>query len=115
MEKYKPEELSEIGEYNNTKDSYYDKCLQLIEKIVKNAVTYIANNLKTETVIVENIEDESFEEKIDEQVKVLSEEQEVPAIKITVYEKYRQCNARCLIRSRLEAGAHRTHARGHGV
>ena len=24
MEKYKPEELSEIGEYNNTKDSYYD-------------------------------------------------------------------------------------------
>ena len=85
------------GTFSNSKKSmitYNDNTIKtnaytvsLTSEQVENLLVQILNNLKTETVIVENIEDESFEEKIDEQIKVLSEEQEVPAIKITVYEQ----------------------------
>lgn len=85
------------GTFSNSKKSmitYNDNTIKtnaytvsLTSEQVENLLVQILNNLKTETVIVENIKDESFEEKIDEQIKVLSEEQEVPAIKITVYEQ----------------------------
>lgn len=73
--------------YNNNTVKTNSYTVSLTSEQVENMITQILNNLKTETAIVKNIKDESFEEKIDEKIKLLSEEQEVPAIKITVYEK----------------------------
>lgn len=73
--------------YNNNTVKTNSYTVSLTSEQVENLITQILNNLKTETAIVKNIKDESFEEKIDEKIKLLSEEQEVPAIKITVYEK----------------------------
>ena len=41
MEKYKPEELSEIGEYNNTKDSYYDTSACGIDNKLKKIILHL--------------------------------------------------------------------------
>ena len=73
--------------YNNNTIKTNAYTVSLNSEQVENLLVQILNNLKTENVIVENVKDESFEERVDELVKLLSEEQEVPAIKITVYEQ----------------------------
>lgn len=73
--------------YNNSTVKTNSYTVSLTSEQVEKLIIQILNNLKTEKAIVKNIEDESFEEKIDEKIKLLSEEQEVPTIKITVYEQ----------------------------
>ena len=73
--------------YNNNTVKVKAYTVALSSEQVENLIIQILNSLKTETAITKNIENTSFEEKIDEEIRVISEEKEVPAIKITVYEQ----------------------------
>ena len=73
--------------YNNNTIKTNSYTVSLSNEQVEKLLIQILNNVKTENAIIKNIQDESFTEKIDEWIRVLSEEQEVPAIKITVYEQ----------------------------
>ena len=73
--------------YNNKTINAKAYTVSISSEQVEDLLIQILNSIKTESVITKNIKDESFEEKIDDKIKALSEEQEVPAIKITVYEQ----------------------------
>lgn len=73
--------------YNNNTVSTKAYTVALTSEQVENLIIQILNSLKTESIITNNLKDNSFEEKIDEQIKLLTDEKEVPAVKITVYEK----------------------------
>lgn len=66
---------------------------------VEKLLVEILNNIKTETVITNYIKDESFGEKIDSLVKSITEEQEVPVVKITVFQQKKKT-----IRTVIEIG-----------
>lgn len=69
---------------------------------VENLLIEILNNIKSESVLTRNIKDESYIEEIDEQITILSDEEEVPAIKITVYEQSKKT-----IRTVVEIGSYK--------
>lgn len=73
--------------YNNNKIKTNSYTVSLTNTQVEKLLVEILNNIKNESVIVKNIKNESFGEQIDELVKVLTDEKELPAIKITVFEK----------------------------
>lgn len=73
--------------YNNNKIKTNSYTVSLTSTQVEQLLVEILNNIKEESVIVKNIKNESFEEQIDELVKVLTDEKELPAIKITVFEE----------------------------
>lgn len=73
--------------YNNNTVATKAYTVSLTSEQVENLIIQILNSLKTETIITNNLKDNSFEEKIDEQIKTLTEEKEVPTVKITVYEQ----------------------------
>ena len=66
---------------------------------VEKLLVEILNNIKAETVITNYIKDESFGEKIDSLVKSITEEQEVPVVKITVFQQKKKT-----IRTVIEIG-----------
>lgn len=73
--------------YNNNKIKTNSYTVSLTNTQVEKLLVEILNNIKNESVIVKNIKNESFGEQIDELVKVLTDEKELPAIKITVFEQ----------------------------
>lgn len=73
--------------YDNNTIKTNSYMVSLNSEQVENLLIKILNNLKTESVIVNNIDDETFEEKIDSLIELLTEEEEVPEVKITVYEQ----------------------------
>ena len=73
--------------YNNNKIKTNSYTVSLTNTQVEKLLEEILNNIKNESVIVKNIKNESFGEQIDELVKVLTDEKELPAIKITVFEQ----------------------------
>ena len=73
--------------YNNNKIKTNSYTVSLTNTQVERLLVEILNNIKNESVIVKNIKNESFGEQIDELVKVLTDEKELPAIKITVFEQ----------------------------
>ncbi len=73
--------------YNNNKIKINSYTVSLTNTQVEKLLVEILNNIKNESVIVKNIKNESFGEQIDELVKVLTDEKELPAIKITVFEQ----------------------------
>lgn len=85
--------------YNNNTVSTKAYTVALTSEQVENLIIQILNSLKTETIITNNVKDSSFEEKIDEQIRLITEEKEVPAVKITVYEQKQKT-----IRTVIEVG-----------
>lgn len=74
--------------YNNNTIKTNAYSVSLDSEQVENLLIQILNNLKTETVILKNIKDEDlYKEKIDEQIRLISEEKETPTVKVTVYEQ----------------------------
>ena len=73
--------------YNNNTVTTKAYTVELKSDQVEKLIIQILNSLKTETIITNNVRDNTFEEKIDEQIRVLTEEEEVPKVKITVYEQ----------------------------
>ncbi len=73
--------------YNNNKIKTNSYTVSLTNTQVEKLLVEILNNIKNESIIVKNIKNESFGEQIDELVKVLTDEKELPAIKITVFEQ----------------------------
>lgn len=73
--------------YNNNTVNAKSYTVNISSQQVEELLVNILNNLKTETIITKNINDENFSDMIDEIIKVLTEEKEIPEVKITVYEK----------------------------
>ena len=74
--------------YNNNTIKANAYTVSLNSEQVEKLVVQILNNLKTENFIVKNIHDEQlYTDKIDDLIRVLSEEKELSPIKITVYEQ----------------------------
>ena len=74
--------------YNNNTINTKAYMVTISSEQVESLLVKILNSIKTETVITKNMKDEKiteFENKIDEKIQELSDEQEVPAVKITVY------------------------------
>ena len=92
--------------YNNvtTKTNAYS--LVLSSEQVQNMLIEVLNNVKNENEILEQfqtvIDKESFVEEINETISWISEEVDVPSIKITVYEQKQQT-----IRTVIEIGVHK--------
>lgn len=72
--------------YNNNTIKTKSYTVSISKDQVENLVVEALNSLKTESAITKKIDDKTYQEKIDEQIKSITEEKEVPAIKITVYE-----------------------------
>lgn len=86
--------------YNDNTIKANGYTVSLSSEQVENLIVQILNNLKTEKVIIKNVRDEkAYTGKIDELIKVLSEERELPTIKITVFEQ-----AKNTIRTVIEIG-----------
>lgn len=76
--------------YNNNTINTKAYMVTISSEQVESLLVKLLNSIKTETVITKNMKDEKiteFENKIDEKIQELSDEQEVPAVKITVYEQ----------------------------
>ena len=74
--------------YNNNTIKTNAYSVSLSSEQVENLLIQILNNLKTEEVILKNIQNEdSYKDIIDQQIKLISEEKEIPAVKVTVYEQ----------------------------
>lgn len=74
--------------YNNNTIKVKAYTVFLSSEQVENLIVQILNNLKTETAILRNVDDEElYTEKIEELIRELSEEKELPTIKMTVYEQ----------------------------
>ena len=74
--------------YNNSTVMTKSYTVSLTSEQVENLLIQILNNLKTEDVIISNIkEPEKYKDTIDQQIKSWTEEKDVPAIKMTVYEQ----------------------------
>lgn len=74
--------------YNNSTVMTKSYTVSLTSEQVENLLIQILNNLKTEDVIISNIkESEKYKDTIDQQIKSWTEEKDVPAIKMTVYEQ----------------------------
>lgn len=76
--------------YNNNTINTKAYMVTLSSEQVESLLVKILNSIKTETIITKNMKDENlqeFENRIDEKIKELSEEKEVPTVKITVYEQ----------------------------
>ena len=77
--------------YNNNTINTNAYTVKLTSSQVKDMIVQILNNLKEETTILEEfIAKEDVEEQIDEAIKNISEEAEIPEIKITIYEQKQQ-------------------------
>lgn len=72
--------------YNNNTIKAKSYTVSISNDQVESLLIQILNSLKTETAITKKIDSQKYEDKIDEEIKLLSEEKEVPGIKITVYE-----------------------------
>lgn len=73
--------------YNNNTINAKAYTVNLSKEQVEELVLRILNNIKNETVITKNITSETWIEKIDNEIQEITEEMELPAIKITVYEQ----------------------------
>ena len=74
--------------YNNNTINTKAYMVTISSEQVENLLVKILNSIKTETAITKNMKDEKiteFEKQIDEKIQDLSNEQEVPTVKITVY------------------------------
>lgn len=92
------------GEFNSLKDAmitYNNETVKtnaytvtISNKQIENFVIEVLNNLKTETIIIEKIQnfidEKEFVNQIDKIIAIISEEQEMPSVKITVYERKEQ-------------------------
>lgn len=86
--------------YNNNTIKTNAYTVTLNSEQVENLIVQILNNLKTENAIIKNVQDEElYTDKIDELIRTLTEEKEVPTLKITVYEQEQNT-----IRTVLEIG-----------
>ena len=88
--------------YNNNTIKANSYTVSITNEQVENLIIQILNSIKTETIITKNLKDENvekFEDQIDETIKSISDEKEIPAIKITVYEQNKNT-----IRTVIEAG-----------
>lgn len=74
--------------YNNSTIMTKSYTVSLTSEQVENLFIQILNNLKTEDAIISKIkESEKYKNIIDQQIKSWTEEKDVPAIKMTVYEQ----------------------------
>lgn len=74
--------------YNNSTIMTKSYTVSLTSEQVENLFIQILNNLKTEDAIISKIkESEKYKNIIDQQIKCWTEEKDVPAIKMTVYEQ----------------------------
>lgn len=87
--------------YNNNTIKAKAYTVTLNSQQVENLILQILNNIKTETVITNKLNDESFGEQIDEKIKSKLEE-EISDLKITVYEQNSNT-----IRTILEVGQYK--------
>lgn len=88
--------------YNNNTIKANSYTVTLTSEQIESLTLQILNSLKTETIITRKMDDEkleAFQDKIDETINSISEEQEMPSIKITVYEQNKNT-----IRTVIEAG-----------
>lgn len=88
--------------YNNNTINTKAYMVTISSEQVENLLVKILNSIKTETAITKNMKDEKiteFEKQIDEKIQDLSNEQEVPTVKITVYSQGEKA-----IRTVLEIG-----------
>lgn len=88
--------------YNNNTIKAKSYTVSINNNQIEDLLIQVLNSLKNETAITKKIDNQTYEDKINEQIKSISEEKEVPAVKITVYEQ----NANT-IRTVLEIGEYK--------
>ena len=74
--------------YNNNTVMTKAYTVTLTSEQVENLLIQILNNLETEEIILNNIDEKDrYKEFIEKEIKSLTDEKEVPSVKITVYEQ----------------------------
>lgn len=73
--------------YNNVTTKTNAYTVMVSSEQVEQMLIKILNNLKTEEIILNNIESETYVEQIDEIIKKFTEEIELPTIKISLFEQ----------------------------
>ncbi len=76
--------------YNNNTIKAKSYTVSLSNTQIEDLIIQVLNSLKNETVLTKEIDNQTYIDKIDEEIKTLSEEEEVPSVKITVYEQGRK-------------------------
>lgn len=73
--------------YNNVTTKTNSYTVNVSSEQVEEMLVKILTNLKTEEIILNNIKNDTYVEQIDEQIKKLTEEIELPTIKISLFEQ----------------------------